>query len=196
VGIVRRSLVALALMFAVALSLFSVPRDACAQGSPIFWKTVQLPWSTGALTKDFTAAMTDTGFASLPPDVAWDVVANQFSGTANAMTLRFSTSTAAANADTVHYTIQKGAGVVGSAVVWPFTDYRNHTAAITNSALLGRVTGDAGLVFDGIISIASTTPTADVLGGAPGPWRIKVQGDPNGAEAALKIFLTYPSRRP
>ena len=193
-GIVRRSLVALALMVAVVLSLFTLPRDASAQAAgPIFWKTRQLTWSTGALTKDFTASITDTGFVTLPADVAWDVIAGQYSGAQGVITLRFSTSTAAANAVTLHYVVQCAAGVVGGAAVYPFADYRNRTAALTNSATNGR-NGDFGLVFTGVIQTNSATaPTSELVSPCT-LWRMKVQGDPNGAEAALKVFITYPSR--
>lgn len=159
---------------------------AQAASDPV-WIQKQLAWTSGSFTKSFTAAQTDTAFFKLPTDIDWSAL-RQYTGVNNSITLTFVTSTAAANADSVHYTFQLGAGGV-----YPFTDYRNRTGAITNSAINARG-GDAGLVFTGVIQANPTTATNELIA----PWqdvRVKVQGDPNGALAGLKVFICYPSRQ-
>lgn len=170
-------------------ALFSIPQNAQAQATGVVrWKTEPLAWSSGGFTRSFTAAMTDTGFVRLPGDVAWDVL-HQAAGV-NSMRLTFRTSAAAANADTVHYRHQVCVGGVCT-----FVDARNGTKAITNAATIARG-ADAGLVFTGMLQVNMTGVTAEL----PDMWtpdsRIKVQGDPNGALANLRVWLTYPTRTP
>lgn len=180
--------VALAVVLLVG-ALFSIPQDAQAQATgAVRWKTVPLPWSNGSLTKSFTAAITDTGFAVLPGDVAWDVL-HQAAGV-NSMRLTFRTSAAAANADTVHYRHQ-----VCASGVCAFVDARNGTKAITNAATIARG-ADAGLIFTGMLQVNMTGVTAELPDMWPTDSRIKVQGDPNGALANLRVWLTYPTRTP
>jgi len=166
---------------------------SAASAQTIYWKTVSLPWNGGSLTKSFTASIADTGFVSIPDDVAWNCV-----GTAaqaqTAIRIQFYCPTAAANADTVHYAIQP-AFTVGSSLVYPFIDTRNQTAAVTNAATIGRE-ADFGLVFTGQIQFNSTGITKELHFALPRGSRIKVQGDPNGALANLRCQMTYPSYKP
>lgn len=173
----RRCLLPLLALAAVAS--FTTPASA----TEIVWKRVQLKWSNGALTKSFTAAITDTAFASLPSDIAWDALVL---GTSYPIArLDFVTSAAAANADTVHYSVHAGAGGV-----YPFIDTRDLSPAAGNCA----VKINSGLVFSGLVLSAGATYTAGLHVPLSQDARIKVQGDPNGALANLKIFITYPTR--
>ncbi len=182
----------LVLFGVVAVLSFAFAGQATAQ--QIYWKTKPLAWNGGALTKSFTASQADTAFLALPDDIAWNVVGAPGAATVIAR-LTFYCPTAAANADTVRYTVQT-AMTVGSSLVYPFSDYRDRTAAVTNAATVGRSAG-AGLVFTGQIEVNNSTGITNELHFAlPKGSRIKVQGDPNGALASLRAQITYPSYIP
>jgi hypothetical protein len=186
----------LVLFGVVAVLSFTFAGHASAQ--QVYWKTKTLAWNGGSLTKSFTASQADTAFLTLPDDIAWNV----FGTAAQAQTvarLTFYCPTAAANADTVRYTVQP-AMTVGSSLIYPFTDYRDRTAGVTNAATVARAGGSGtiglGLVFAGQIQFNSTGITNELPFILPKGSRLKVQGDPNGALANLRAQITYPSYIP
>lgn len=183
----------LVLFGVVAVLSFAFVGTASAQ--QIFWKTKPLAWNGGLFTKSFTAAQTDTAFLALPDDIAWNVMGS-VAQAQTALRLTFYCPTAAANADTVRYTIQT-AMTVGSSLIYPFTDYRDRTAAVTNAATVLR-SGQSfqGLVFTGQLQFNSIGITNELHFALPKGSRIKVQGDPNGALANLRAQITYPSYLP
>jgi hypothetical protein len=160
---------------------------------------VSLPWNGGTVyTKSFTASATDTGFVTLPSDIAWDVYQNA-AGTNSWMRLEFYTPTAAANADTVRYMVQPSFNTNGNgpaSYVYPFVDYRDQTAAITNSATIARGGGSFGLVFTGYLQSSTSAPLTLIQSYLPPGSRLKISGDPNGALANLRVQITYLSHFP
>lgn len=181
------------LVLAVVVAVLSVACFESASAQQVYWKTRPMLWTSGAATLSFTASQADTGFLVLPTDIAWDALGS-VAAVNTTIRLAFYTPTAAANADTVRYTTQP-AFSFGASTIYPFTDYRDRTAAVTNSATVGRSAG-AGLVFSGQLQFNSTGITNELPFALPKGSRLKVQGDPNGALANLRAQITYPSYNP
>lgn len=179
--------VALVLALTLLTLLGAPAAHARTQGTR--WVTKQLLWNGTTKQKTFTASVDDTAFIQLPADIDWSAI--DVTATLNAQAHLFFVvkGAVAANADTVQYVYQRGAGGAYS-----YQQVRDFTANITTTAI--RYNGSpGGVVFTSVIQTQpnlrqthTVFPTQNL--------RIKVFGDANAALNSLECWITYPATAP
>lgn len=179
-------LLAVALLISIS-SAWAASDYTWVDSPPLKWA------SNGLTTKTFTASVMDTDSFFLPSDIAEELANIPSAAGYPFMTLKFTSTTAASGADSVHFLILPcGMGVCAQGDPTAISPVIGVVAVNA-----GPTTANGGRLMIGPI-VRHPTSVGIALAyqtwGAAAGARVKVCGDPNGAFTALKVCVHYPRR--